>query len=105
MTSYHDNLWKNIPSLERGENFQEILKCRNVKIERIVSSSQPESITYNQRQDEWILLLQGEATLDLNGKIIKLKTGDYLLIPAQTPHQVIKTSTQPSCLWLAIHIY
>ena len=105
MNDNHNNLLTNIPNLDIGEDFQEILKCRNVKIERIVSSSQPESITYNQQQDEWVLLLQGEATLEMNGKIINLQKGDYLFIPTQTPHRVVKTSTQPCCIWLAIHIY
>ena len=61
----HHNLFSNIPKLEIEEDLQEILKCRNIKIERIVSSDKPESITDNQSQDEWVLLLQGEATKDI----------------------------------------
>lgn len=105
MTDNRHNLFANIPILKIGEHFQEILKCRNVTIERIVSSSQTESIIYNQTQDEWVLLLQGEATLEINQEIKQLKSGDYLFIPAHTPHQVRKTSIQPLCIWLAIHIH
>ena len=100
----HHNLFSNIPNLEIGEDFQEILKCRNLKIERIVSSPQPESIIYNQSQDEWVLLVQGQATLEIEKEIKQLNSGDYLFIPAYTPHRVIKTSTQPLCIWLAIHL-
>ena len=100
-----NNLFNNIPKLQIGEDFQEILKCGNVKIERIVSSDKPESIIYNQSQNEWVLLLQGEATLEIDQEIKQLNSGDYLFIPAHTPHRVIKTSTKPCCIWLAIHIY
>ena len=99
------NLFTDLPSLVTGEEFKEILRCQNVVIERIVSSNQPDSNTYNQQQDEWVILLQGEATLEFEREIKKLKSGDYLFIPAHTPHRVINTSTQPSCIWLAIHIF
>lgn len=105
MNSDRHNLFTDIPKLIEGEDFATILQCRNVKIERILSSSQPESIVYNQPQDEWVLLIQGGATLMINQDKIQLQKGDYLFIPAYTPHQVIKTSINPLCIWLAIHIY
>ncbi len=100
-----ENLFNNIPSLVEGEDFSELLNCRNVVIERIVSSDQAKSATfsdrpdnkvYNQEQDEWVILIKGEAQLRINDDIVKLKAGDYLFIPAQTPHQVLVTSS--NCL-------
>ncbi|MBD2393684.1 cupin domain-containing protein [Cyanobacterium aponinum FACHB-4101] len=97
------NLFKNIPFLVEGEEFLELLKCRNIAIERIVSSDKPDNKIYKQLQDEWVILIRGEATLKINDDVINLKAGDYVFIQAQTPHQVLTTSN--NCLWLAIHIY
>lgn len=41
----------------QGERFEELLSCRNLRIERIVSSSSIVSSEYNQEQDEWVALL------------------------------------------------
>lgn len=99
-----NNIFNEIPSLVIGEDFSEILRCQNVVIERIISSDKPDNIIYNQSQDEWVILLRGKATLQIKNDTVNLTSGDYLFIPRNTPHQVIKTSTEPCCIWLAIHI-
>ncbi|PHV63768.1 cupin domain-containing protein [Cyanobacterium aponinum] len=98
-----ENLFDNIPSLVKGEDFSELLTLRNVIIERIVSSDRPHDQIYCQEQDEWVILVKGEAQLRINDDIVNLKVGDYIFISAMTPHQVLTTSND--CLWLAIHIY
>ena len=90
---------------DRGEVFAELLRCRNVSIERILSSDTPEPVLYDQEQDEWVLLLEGRATLEMAGKTIDLAPGDHVFIPARTPHRVTATFPEPRCLWLAVHIY
>ena len=89
----------------RGEIFEELLRCRNVRIERILSSDRPEPTLYDQEQDEWVCLLQGEAELSLNGERFELRAGDYVFIPAHMPHRVLHTSSNPPCIWLAVHIH
>ncbi|MCD6653725.1 MAG: cupin domain-containing protein [Sulfurovum sp.] len=86
-----------------GENFTTLLEHKNIKIVRIVSSDKIEPIEYIQEEDEWILLLEGEATLFLKQKEITLLKGENLLIPSKTPHRV--TKTQKGTLWLAVHLY
>ncbi|BAQ65925.1 cupin domain-containing protein [Geminocystis sp. NIES-3709] len=98
-----ENLFHNIPFLVEEEDFSELLNYRNVVIERIVSSDRPDNKVYNQEQDEWVILIEGEAQLKINDDIVNLKAWDYLFISAQTPHQVLTTSR--NCIWLAIHIY
>ena len=88
-----------------GEVFTDLLRCQNVRIERIVSSECPEPTLHDQKQDEWVCLLQGEADLWLNGKRIALCAGDHVFIPAHTPHRVLRTSGHPPCVWLAVHIH
>ncbi len=99
------NLFLDLPQIERGEAFEELLHRSNVRIERILSSDEPDAVLYDQVQDEWVCLLQGEAELWVDGETLTLRPGDYRFIPAGTPHRVLKTSTEPRCLWLAIHIH
>jgi cupin 2 domain-containing protein len=86
----------------QGERFEELLSCRNLRIERIVSSSSIVSSEYNQEQDEWVALLRGEATLDIAGERVELRAGDHVFLPARTPHTVLRASQ--GALWLAIHL-
>jgi len=99
------NLFSAVPDLSQGESFEELLRHRNIVVERIVSTDKLKAKLYNQLQDEWVALLQGEARLELDGKEIMLCRGDTCFIPAHTPHRVIATSAKPHCIWLAIHIF
>lgn len=98
------NLFAALPTLRDGEVFEEILRCRNVHMERIVSSDRPDPTLYDQAEDEWVCLLQGEAELWIGGQAIRLESGDHCFIPAHTPHRVVRTSVDPPCIWLAVHI-
>jgi cupin 2 domain-containing protein len=75
-----------------------------VRIERIVSSATPDATLYDQPQDEWVLLLQGEAGLEIAGEDLRLRAGEAVFIPAHTPHRVTDTASEPPCIWLAVHI-
>ncbi len=84
-----------------GEDFTTLLKKENIKIERIVSSDKLENKEYCQKEDEFVILLEGIATLEINGKNKILTKGDTLYIPAKTKHKVL--STQKGTLWIAIY--
>ncbi len=99
------NLFRGLPEPESGEVFEDLLRCRNVRIERIVSSERPEPVLYDQPQDEWVMLLQGRASLEVAGETVALEPGDHLFIPAHTPHRLLQTSAEPRCLWLGVHVY
>ena len=99
------NLFADLPTLSSGEFFEELATCQGVRIERIVSSDQPEPVLYDQEQDEWVCLLQGAARLWIAGDAVELRVGDHLLIPAHTLHRVLETSREPPCLWLAVHLH
>lgn len=94
----------NIPSKE--ELFETILKNKDLTVERIISTGQtsPTGFFYDQSQDELVFILQGEAILSFeDNRNIKLIAGDFLLLPAHQKHRVDYTSSQPPCIWLAIH--
>ena len=97
----------NLPSdLQPVEIFEAIASSSDVLIERIISKGQTTPIGqwYDQDHDEWVILLQGEAEITyIDGSRIKLKSGDYLMIPAHQQHRVDYTSSEPPCIWLAVH--
>jgi cupin 2 domain-containing protein len=99
------NLFAALPCPTSGEVFETLLRQRNLVIERIASSDNPDQSLYDQDQDEWVLLVQGQATLELDGQPLELGPGDHLFVPAHTPHRVLQCSQQPPCLWLAVHLY
>jgi len=57
------------------EDFKILLEHKGVKISRIVSSDKIDSKIYNQNEDEWVLLLEGEALLLVDGVRHILKKG------------------------------
>ncbi len=99
------NLFKSVPMAGQKELFETLLKCRNVTIERIQSPAMTRSERYVQEQDEWVCLLQGQAEMEMDNRILYLHTGETLFIPGGTPHQVLNTSQDPLCIWLAVHIH
>jgi mannose-6-phosphate isomerase-like protein (cupin superfamily) len=100
------NIYKEIPQFFDNEIFEEIVRTKSVKIERIISDGHKSPIDswYNQKEDEYVILLQGQAELlfEENQKIVMVP-GDYLVIPANKKHRVEFTSKNEKTIWLAIH--
>ena len=95
-----------IPAKADNEIFETLLNKDNVIIERIISAGQitSENSWFDQEKDEWVLLLQGEATIEFeNSETVKMISGDYLFIPAHKKHKITYTSENPCCNWLAFH--
>jgi cupin 2 domain-containing protein len=102
------NLFQLPNPLPPEELFTPLLEHKNLRIERIVSKGQttPPGQWYDQEQDEWVMVLQGNATLTYeNGNHLALGPGDYVLLPARTRHRVEFTSQEPPCIWLAVHFF
>jgi cupin 2 domain-containing protein len=75
---------------------------RGVTIEHILSSAEVDRVDYDQERDEWVVVLEGGATLDIEGDTVRLAAGDWLLLPAHRRHRV--TATEPGTRWLAVHL-
>ena len=88
---------------QNNEIFTTLLEHKNIKINRIVSSSNVKPVEYVQEEDEWLVLLEGEATLLIDKKEKVLTKGETLFIPAKVAHQVLKTSK--GTVWLTVHIF
>ncbi|MEM7758216.1 MAG: cupin domain-containing protein [Cyanobacteria bacterium P01_A01_bin.40] len=100
-----ENIFKLPEKLGQQELFETLFQNDRILIERIVSTGQitPEGEWYDQKRNEWLIVLQGNAELSYeDGSRIKLTTGDYLLIPAHQKHRVERTSNQPPCIWLTL---
>jgi cupin 2 domain-containing protein len=97
------NLFEHAAPPEKGEHFETLLACRNLVVERIVSSATVEPNECVQSQDEWVVLIRGEAVLDVAGEVLALRAGDHVFLPAGTRHTV--TSASNGALWLAVHVH
>jgi cupin 2 domain-containing protein len=87
------------------ETFHTLHQDARVKIESIASHGQasPEGFWYDQPDDEWVMLMQGEASLVFDdGRTVALQAGDHVLVPKHQRHRVERTSA--NALWLAVHI-
>lgn len=107
MQYFCNNIFSSIPRQLSEELTETIFQGENVKIERIISKGHttPEGEWYDQDQDEWVLLLQGQAILAFeDSKTTNLVSGDYLYIPAHVRHRVEWTDPERDCIWLAVHI-
>lgn len=95
------NLFETLNFSKDFEITDTILKNEKIKIERILSSGQRTAV-YDQKEDEWVLVLEGESVLETEGKEISLKKGDHYYIKAHEKHRVLYTSE--NCLWLCIFV-
>lgn len=102
------NMFSNIPEQLPEELIESILDGGRVRIERIVSRGHVTTPGqwYDQEWDEWVLLLQGHATLlyESDREFLSMKAGDYLLIPAHTRHRVEWTQPDEDTIWLAVYL-
>jgi cupin 2 domain-containing protein len=90
------------------ERFDTLWAHSNVRIERIVSTGQSSALGfwYDQPQMEWVLLVQGSATIQFEDEAATrmLRAGDYVYIAPHRRHRVCATQTDPATVWLAIHV-
>lgn len=82
------------------ESFATLYENKNIKIEAIRSHLLQPGKVYNQEQDEWVVLIRGNAQLKVDEKVIQLREGDSVFLPRHTPHQVLSTSND--ALWLGV---
>jgi cupin 2 domain-containing protein len=104
MTKY--NLFDIPADLPEDEFFERLAHGPSVRIERIISHGHttPEGQWYDQPEAEWVVLLQGEATLAFDdGSQTELGAGDAVFIEAHRRHRVVRTTSKPPCVWLAVH--
>ena len=106
----HGRLLDAAASPSSGERFETLATFGRVVVEQILSAATDpaaEPVAYDQEQDEWVVVLTGAATLEITGRdgptVVELGPGDWLLLPAHTPHRVLATAAATT--WLAVHLH
>ena len=101
-----NNIFNAIPGNLEAEVFEQLLANDGITIERIISKGHksPESGWYDQDENEWVIVLKGEAILLFeDGTRMTMKEGDFINIKAHTKHQVEWTAPDRETIWLAVH--
>jgi len=101
------SLFKDIPAELPEELIESLCSTEYVKIERIVSKghASPEGFWYDQDWNEFVLVVQGSAGLQIEGQdeIVALNAGDYLNIGSHVRHRVEWTDSACETIWLAVY--
>lgn len=101
------NIFSNIQTDLTQEAFEEIIRNKSFKLERIISKGHatPEGEWYDQDKNEWVMLLKGSAGLFIEGEkeARTLQPGDYMYIHAHVRHRVEWTDPEEETIWLALH--
>ena len=86
----------------RYEVVDTLLESGAVRIERIVSRGASTG-WYDQSESEFVTLLVGEAVIEYgDGSRTELRAGDTLTIPPHRRHRVVRTTSDPPCVWLCV---
>jgi cupin 2 domain-containing protein len=85
-----------------GEHVETLVQMSGAVIEQILSGEVLVPVQYDQDHDEWVVVLEGAAELDVNGERLSLEPGDWVLLPRRTPHRLIHTEQGTN--WLAVHL-
>ncbi len=99
------NLLNNIPAVLPDEICETVLTQPGIRIQRILSKGHhsPDQGWYDQQENEWVLLLQGQARLLFeDGEVLEMNSGDWVDIPAHRKHKVLWTTPDNPSIWLAV---
>ncbi len=100
------NIFQDIPEHCAEEFVEQLMVSPAVRIERIVSRghTSPIGFWYDQDEHEWVIVLKGNAYLQIEGlnDLVNLGPGDTYYLSAHTRHRVESTDSQQPTIWLAV---
>ncbi|MGV3486105.1 MAG: cupin domain-containing protein [Planctomycetaceae bacterium] len=103
------HVFSDLPTYLPEELYTPLLQTSALRIEKIVSRGHvtPAGTWFDQDQHEWVMLLQGAATLRFEDDetLTELRPGDAINIPAHRRHRVEWTTPDEPTLWLAVHYH
>jgi mannose-6-phosphate isomerase-like protein (cupin superfamily) len=83
-----------------GETTAVLASPGGAVVEQILSGRLDAPIDYLGAADEWVVVLAGGAQLVVAETPMDLAPGDWLLLPAGTPHRL--TATRPGTSWITV---
>jgi uncharacterized cupin superfamily protein len=81
-----------------GERVDGLARVGGAAIEQILSGRLTVPVDYVQDADEWVVVVAGRAVLEVDGVRLELTAGDWVLLPALTPHRLLETD--PGTSWI-----
>ncbi len=100
------NLFQDVPEDCPEELVEQLMVSPAARIERIVSRghASPPGFWYDQDEHEWVVLLRGNAHLQIEGlnDLVNLRPGDTYNLPAHMKHRVAWTLPNQDTIWLAV---
>ena len=84
----------------QGEITRFVARLTGAMVEEIHSGALPEAVEYSSGVDEWVVVLAGSASLIVDGEPLELTVGDWVLLPRDTPHTLVRT--EPGTHWLTV---
>jgi mannose-6-phosphate isomerase-like protein (cupin superfamily) len=87
---------------DRGERTGRLAELGGVVVDQILSGRLDGPVDYLQDVDEWVIVLGGGATLDVEDEPMRLGPGDWVLLPAGTRHRLVETD--PGTSWLTVTV-
>lgn len=85
---------------DTGEHTHRLAALGGVVVDHILSGRLAGPVDYQPDSDEWVVVLHGRATLEVDDTPMHLGAGDWVLLPARVPHRLVET--QPGTSWLTI---
>jgi mannose-6-phosphate isomerase-like protein (cupin superfamily) len=86
---------------EHGELTEQLAAGGGFVVELILSGEVETPLAFLEERDEWVVVLEGAAVLEAEGEKLVLGGGDWVLLPAGTPHRLLQVA--PGTRWLAVH--
>jgi quercetin dioxygenase-like cupin family protein len=83
-----------------GETTEVLATVGGAVVEQILSGLLDGPVHYVGADDEWVVVVRGGAALEVAGAPVQLTAGDWLLLPAGTPHRL--TATEPGTSWITV---
>ena len=86
----------NVKQLTPWGSWQVLAEGRGYKVKRIeIKPGHRFSLQLHNRRDEhWVIVL-GKAKIDIGEKTVKIKTGEYIVIPKRTEHRAQNPGKSP----------
>jgi cupin 2 domain-containing protein len=87
---------------EVGERVVPLSSGEDWRIEQILSGVLAEPVDDLLDHEEWVLVVEGSALMEVDGRPVGLARGDWIRLGPGIPHRVL--TTQPGTSWLAVHL-
>ena len=98
MRSRHERLHHDVPL--DGEHTVELARVAGASVEHILTGTIDTPVDYCAEVDEWLLVVAGHATLEIEAAQVELGPQDWMLIPAGTHHRLLDVA--PGTSWITV---